>query len=108
MHTAPKAPVNSSNAPLSLKWKLAIGGFMLVFWIAAAGYIHLESKLLHYPRQPDPNMGRTVPFETRNIVVFVDERERSMVSWLQWTAVSSGVVGFGLSYLSSRKPGKSQ
>jgi hypothetical protein len=65
----------------------------LVTWGATLGLrAALEMIYFDYPRQPDPAMGRTVPYMIKNIVVYISENQSDVLYWLRWCFYPFGVL----------------
>ena len=55
----------------------------LVIWGAAMGLrAALEMIYFDYPRQPDPAMGRTVPYMVKNTIIYMTENQNDVLYWL--------------------------
>jgi hypothetical protein len=65
----------------------------LVIWGAALGLrAALEMIYFDYPRQPNPAMGRTVPYMIKNIVVYITGNQNDVLYWLRWCFYPFGVL----------------
>ena len=76
-----------------LKVKKIVGlsaGLILV----VAGFIHagLQNTYVTYPRTPNQEEGRTVPYKAKGIVVYITEEQEKFLSWLMWIEIGSGMV----------------
>jgi len=72
--------------------KSALGIVGLVVIAAGFTYGYLDNEYVTYSRRPEPETGRTVPYEVKGIVVFISPRQRSVISVLRWTLAAGGVV----------------
>jgi hypothetical protein len=58
------------------------------FWI-----VILENDFVNWPRKPQPEIGRTVPYSVESITVYVSPYEQALVRWLTGIAIVSGMAG---------------
>jgi hypothetical protein len=63
-------------------WSLFIGLVIL------AGF---DAVYLSYPRTPDPETHRIVPYAFKNTVRYVTKEQMTTLHWLDWTLISLGV-----------------
>jgi hypothetical protein len=52
----------------------------------------LEMLYFDSPRQPDPAMGRTVPYVVKNVTIYITENLGDVFFWLQWSFYFFGAV----------------
>jgi hypothetical protein len=72
--------------------KIVLKGTLLI-WGAAMGLrAALEMIYFDYPRQPDPAMGRTVPYVVKNIVVYITENQNDVLYCLRWCFYPFGIL----------------
>jgi hypothetical protein len=76
-----------------LKVKKIVGVSAAVVLIVAtfAGGI-LENTYVNYPRSPNPQEGRTVPYAVKGIIVYITEGQLDLLSWLRWIQIASGAI----------------
>jgi hypothetical protein len=76
-----------------LKIKKIIGVCAAVMLIAAwFTYGFLENTYIGYPRTPDQEVGRTIPYAAKGVVVYITASEQQFLSWLKWIEIASGGV----------------
>jgi hypothetical protein len=88
--------------------KIVLGGAIIIslisWWIGAV----VSGSYVNYPRVPNPNDGRTVPFSVKGIVVYITEDQRHFVSVCNWLALSSGAVALLVLLVHGGDPFKSK
>ena len=52
----------------------------------------LDNTYVDYPRIPDPEIGRTVPYYAKSIVVYITKDQRTVLVWLHWILIGSGAL----------------
>lgn len=64
-----------------------------VAW-AAALILHalLDFTYIDYQRAPNPEIGRTVSYGVKHVVVYITKDQRSFLGWLRWVLIGSGSV----------------
>jgi hypothetical protein len=76
-----------------LKIKKIVGAvaatIFLVAWFADGS---VENNSVLYPRTPNPEQSRTIPHAVKGIVVYITKEEQSLLSWLHWIEIGSGLV----------------
>ena len=68
----------------------------------------LENSYVYYPRSPNPGEGLIVPFVVKGIVVYITERQRAFLSWLQWIEIGSGAIAVLVIIIHGGDPFKSR
>lgn len=60
----------------------------------AAWFTHgiLDNTYVNYPRIPNKEEGRTVPYAVKGIVVYISEGQQVLLSWLTRIEIASGIV----------------
>jgi hypothetical protein len=62
-------------------------------WVAAfVANAILDFTFVDYPRVPNLELSRTVPYEVKHIVVYITENQRDILDWLQRVEIVSGVL----------------
>jgi hypothetical protein len=75
------------------KVRRAILGVAGAVWVAALGFnAILDNAYVNYPRVPNAEIGRTIPYEVKRIVVYVTEGQATALNWLSWLQIGSGAV----------------
>jgi hypothetical protein len=64
----------------------------LIFVVAWYYSGFLENTYVNYPRSPNVGEGLIVPFVVKGIVVYISERQRLFLSWLEWIEIGSGGI----------------
>jgi hypothetical protein len=76
---------------LNIKRIAVVGAAAVLIGVLFAWGI-LENTYANYPRSPDPQEGRTVPYAIKGIIVYITESQHDLLSWLRWVAIVSGVI----------------
>jgi hypothetical protein len=64
-----------------------------VAWAAAIFFqAILDNAYVNYPRVQNPEIGRTVPYEVKRVVVYITKDESAILDWLRWVEIGSGVL----------------
>ena len=64
---------------------------LITAWFCSGG---LDNAYVNYPRTPNLDNGRTVPYRVKGIVVYITEQQRSLLSGLLWIEIfSASIVG---------------
>ena len=50
----------------------------------------LENTYVSFPRSPNPDQSIIVPLVVKGIVVYISEKQRDFLSFLQWIEICSG------------------
>jgi hypothetical protein len=48
----------------------------------------------NYPRIPNLELTRTVPYEVKRVVVYMTEDQSDVLYWLRWIEIASGALLF--------------
>lgn len=92
-----------------LKIKKIIGlGAALVCVIVGFYAGSLEGVYIDYPRFPNPETNRTVPYAIRNIVVYITKEDQEFLSWLFWIQIGSGAIALLVLLIHRGDPFKSE
>ena len=62
---------------------------LIVAWLASG---LLENTYVNYPRSPNLEEGRTVPYAVKGIVVYITQGQQHLLSWLTWIEIGSGMI----------------
>lgn len=95
-------------ASLPRRWKFLLRGVGKIVVLSGFLYVILNGAYIYYPRTPNPSLGRVVPYEVNGIVVYIDEHQRSMISWLGWTQVFGAALAVGCVVVDWRLRAKSK
>jgi hypothetical protein len=77
----------------SLQVKKLVGASAAILFVAAAfGFAYFDNTFVNYPRSPDSELGRSVPYAVKGIVVYITQGQRQLLTWLDWIAIVSGMV----------------
>jgi len=68
----------------------AAAGFVFVLSLVI-GWI-LENTYVTWPREPNPALGRTVPYTIKSLTVYITPAERDILTWLTRVEIGSGAV----------------
>ena len=64
-----------------------------IFWLASAvAYSLADNTYVSYPRHPEPETSRTVPYAVKGVVVYITPREQALAAWVEWVFFASGAV----------------
>jgi hypothetical protein len=64
-----------------------------IFWFASAvAYSLIDNTYVSYPRHPEPESSRTVPYAVKGIVVYLTPWEEAVAAWVGWVFFASGAV----------------
>jgi hypothetical protein len=89
--------------------KKIIGVTAALILVAAWFYSgFLENSYVYYPRSPSPREGLIVPFVVKGIVVYITERQRTFLSWLQWIEIGSAAIAVLVIVIHGGDPFKSR
>jgi hypothetical protein len=74
-----------------IRWAMFAGTG--VAWVGALGFqTLLDNTYVNYPRVPDAEIGRTVPYEVKRVVVYITEGQSAVLDWLRWVEIGSGAL----------------
>jgi len=54
----------------------------------------LDNSYVNWSRQPSPELGETLPYAVKGIIVYVRPWDRNLVTWLDRIEIASGAVLF--------------
>jgi hypothetical protein len=63
--------------------------FLLVAWF---GWWGIEWNRSYAPRAPDPETGRTIPYQTRSITVYISKSEREFHDYFLDAVIAFGTI----------------
>jgi hypothetical protein len=52
----------------------------------------LENTYVTWPREPDPEIGRTIPYPVKRITVYITKYDQQLNTKLRWVLVGSGLI----------------
>ncbi|MGC1466100.1 MAG: hypothetical protein WA792_10245 [Pseudolabrys sp.] len=52
----------------------------------------LENTYVTWPRQPQPEINRTIPYSAKGIAVYITKADQQLNVELMWTLIGSGLV----------------
>jgi hypothetical protein len=52
----------------------------------------LDNTYVSYPRVPNPELGRTVPYVAKSVVVYITEDQSIVLDWLRRIEIGSGAL----------------
>jgi hypothetical protein len=92
---------------LKIKKLVAIGAVLILVaaWFTSG---HLENTYVNYPRVPNAETGRIVPYATKGIVVYITERQQRVLSWLTWIEIGSGMIAAAVLLIHRGDPFRSE
>jgi hypothetical protein len=67
----------------------AAGIVLLPAWFFFA---YLENKYVTWPREPNAETGRTIPYHVKTIIVYITEYDQQLNTTLWWILIGSGSV----------------
>jgi hypothetical protein len=77
--------------PQKIRWAVLAGA--AVAWVAAMIFQGiLDNTYVNYPRVPNPEIGRTVPYEVKRVVVYITKDQSAVLDWLRWVEIGSGAL----------------
>jgi hypothetical protein len=83
----------SGDAMVPQKIRRAVLAVAGVAWVAAmASQGVLDNTYVNYPRVPNPEIGRTVPYEVKRVVVYITRDQSAVLDWLRWVEIGSGAL----------------
>ena len=84
--------------------RVILAGAALAWAGAMGSNILLDLTYFDYPRNPNPEMARTVPYEVKRIVVYITEEQSDVLLWLRWIEIASGALIFVSLLLNQKWP----
>ena len=73
--------------------KIVAHGAAVTLILAAFASVAFENTYIRSaPRRPISEEGKTVPFATKGITIYITPEQRDLLAWLNWITVRSGVV----------------
>jgi hypothetical protein len=84
--------VKTGDAMLQkIRWALFAGAG--VAWVGALGFhTLLDNNYVNYPRIPNAEISRIVPYEVKRVVVYITEGQSAVLDWLRWVEIGSGAL----------------
>jgi hypothetical protein len=70
-----------------IRWAMFAGTG--VAWVGALGF---QTLLVNYPRIPNAEISRIVPYEVKRVVVYITEGQSAVLDWLRWVEIGSGAL----------------
>jgi hypothetical protein len=55
-------------------------------------YTALENTYVTWHRQPQPEIGRTIPYSAKGVTVYITKNDQEVNSAVKWTLLGSGLV----------------
>jgi hypothetical protein len=74
--------------------KVVLIGAALAWTAAMGSSIVLDITYFNYPRITNPEISRIVPYEVKNVVVYITEGQSETLYWIRWIEITSGVLIF--------------
>jgi hypothetical protein len=72
--------------------KIVVRLAALILVVAWFTHGYLENTYVNYPRAPQPEYGRIVPYPVKGIVTYITAGQQDFLSRLTWIEISSGAV----------------
>jgi ABC-type phosphate transport system permease subunit len=73
--------------------KKIVGITAALIFVAAWWYSgFLENTFVYYPKSPNAEEDMIVPFIVKGIVVYITEKQRAFLSWLEWIRIVFGGI----------------
>jgi hypothetical protein len=81
------------NAAMLLKIRLIIIAAVGLAWVAAM-FLQgaLDNTYVNFARVPNPEIGRTVPYSVKRVVVYITQDQSDVLDWLRCTETASGTL----------------